>query len=128
MDLHEATQADRSRAACSRFSTPERLAWAAYGLQRCRFRIVLPLIAMPATLPISLVPISTVLVLPDLHGLAARLRAALADLSAPAAEAMHREAERTGRVPVFQGEPQRALELARALRAAGLTVSVNRIG
>jgi len=77
---------------------------------------------MAATLPIS-----TVLVLPDLRCLVERLRTALPDLSASGAEALHQEAERTGRVPVFRGEPHQALQLARALRAAGLTVSVNRL-
>lgn len=73
-------------------------------------------------------PIATVLVLPDLRPLAARIRAVLAHLSHPEADDLHRQAERCGRAVVFRGDPAEAGRLDRELRAAGLTTSVNRLG
>lgn len=73
-------------------------------------------------------PISTVCVLADLQPLAGRLQAAQRELSARAAEALHNEAERTGRAMLLRGTPQEALRLDQKLRAAGLTTTVNRLG
>lgn len=73
-------------------------------------------------------PVATVLVLPDLRPLAARIRAVLAHLSHPEADDLHRQAERCGRAVVFRGDPAEAGRLDRELRAVGLTTSVNRLG
>jgi hypothetical protein len=84
----------------------------------------------PSPVPVSAIvpqtlPLATVLVLADLRPLAARIRTVLADLSAAAAEALDQEVERTGRAVLFRGEPAEGLRLARALRGAGLTTSLN---
>lgn len=74
------------------------------------------------------VPLATVLVLPDLRPLAARLRSALRHLSASAAADLELQAERAGRAIVFRGDACEALRLAEALKAAGLVTSLNRLG
>lgn len=79
---------------------------------------------MNSAIPIAQ-PIATVLVLPDLRPLAARILSAIRDLTSGSAAAFDLEAERTGRVVVFRGEPDEARRLDRELRRAGLTTSIN---
>jgi hypothetical protein len=70
-------------------------------------------------------PIATLLVLPDRQPLGQRLMAALADLSPELAAALHQQAERLGQAVVFSGEPQEAHRIDSLLRAAGLSTSLN---
>jgi hypothetical protein len=77
-----------------------------------------------AITPLTL-PMATVLVLGDLRPMAGRIRAVLAGLSAAAAQSLDQEVERNGQAVLFRGEPAEGHRLARALRSAGLTTSVN---
>ena len=74
----------------------------------------------PATAPL----LATVSVLHALEPVAARLRAVFGDSGVAPSDPDGR-LEREGRLAVFEGTPQEAERLERALRALGLTTSIN---
>ena len=74
----------------------------------------------PETAPL----LATVSVLHALEPVAARLRAVFGDSGVAPSDPDGR-LEREGRLAVFEGTPQEAERLERALRALGLTTSIN---
>lgn len=85
--------------------------------------------SLPFRLPLSamasVLPIATVLALPDGQPLAPRLRTALMLLSEERLQDLERQLDSEGRAVVARGEPAAVEPVAAALRRAGLTLSVN---
>jgi hypothetical protein len=69
--------------------------------------------------------VATVSLLHDLQPIAAGLWAALERLGITGAPTIDQQLQREGRVAVFEGSPEQAGSLERALLALGLSTSVN---
>lgn len=69
--------------------------------------------------------VATVSLLHNLRPLGAVLRAALEDLGITGVQTLDQRLECEGRVAVFEGCPEQARGLERALRTLGLTTSLN---
>jgi hypothetical protein len=69
--------------------------------------------------------VATVSLLHDLQPIATGLRAALERLGIAGAPTIDQRLQREGRVAVFEGSPEQARGLELALRALGLSTSLN---
>ena len=79
----------------------------------------------PFSQPPAGTAVATVSLLHNLQPIATGLRAALERLGIAGAAAMDQRLEREGRVAVFEGSTEQARGLERALRALGLTTTLN---
>lgn len=81
--------------------------------------------ANTVTGPAAATTVATVSLLHNLQPIAAGLRAALQGLGIAAVDTMEGRLQREGRLAVFEGSPDQARGLERALRALGLSTSLN---